>query len=56
MFTTDELKNLLAIINIAPIKGSEAVTVALLQQKVAGLLSKVEVPVDVKQPEPEKKK
>jgi hypothetical protein len=38
MFTIEELKNLLALVNIAPIKGQEAVTVAMLQQKILGLL------------------
>lgn len=38
MFTTEELKNILALINIAPIKGMEATTVALLQQKITQML------------------
>ena len=43
MFTQEELRNLLALIGIAPIKGSEATTVALLQQKITALVSN-EVP------------
>lgn len=39
MFTTEELKNISALINIAPIKGQEAMTVALLQQKIGSLLT-----------------
>jgi len=34
MFTNEELKNLLILVNKAPISGSEATTVALLQQKL----------------------
>ncbi len=37
-FTKEELQNLLALVNSAPIKGVEATTVALLQQKIAALL------------------
>ena len=39
MFTPEELKNILALINIAPIKGNEATIVALLQQKISILLT-----------------
>lgn len=38
-FTQEELKNILALINIAPIKGNEATTVALLQQKIFKMLT-----------------
>lgn len=38
-FTHEELKNILALIGLAPIKGSEAVTVALLQQKINQMLA-----------------
>jgi hypothetical protein len=37
-FTQEDLKNMLALINLAPIKGQEAVTVAILQQKIAKLI------------------
>jgi hypothetical protein len=49
-FTNDELNNILNIINIAPIKGSNAMTVALLQQKIVNLMKP-----DEKRPESEKK-
>jgi hypothetical protein len=38
-FTQEELKNILALVNLAPIKGQDAVTVALLQQKLSGLIT-----------------
>jgi len=38
MFTNDELKNIKALIGIAPIKGTDALTVALLLQKIESLL------------------
>lgn len=38
-FTQEEIKNILALISIAPIKGQEATTVALLQQKLTTLLT-----------------
>ena len=47
MFTQEELKNILALINLAPIKGGEATTVALLQQKIVSLLTP-EVPKNEK--------
>ena len=37
-FTQEELKNILALINVAPIKGQEAFVVALLQQKLTSKL------------------
>ena len=40
-FTPEELKNLLALINLASIKGQEAITVALLQQKINNLLTQI---------------
>lgn len=39
-FTIEELKNIAALINIAPIKGGESMTVALLLQKINILLQK----------------
>jgi len=45
MFNKEELKNILALINIAPIKGGEATTVAILQQKIVGLLTPQPEPV-----------
>lgn len=39
MFTQEELKNIKALIGIAPIKGTDALTVALLLQKIEGLLT-----------------
>ena len=38
-FTQEEIKNLIALINLAPIKGLEAMTVAMLQQKLASMLT-----------------
>ncbi len=38
MFTQEELKNIIALIALAPIKGSDAYTVALLQEKLSKLL------------------
>lgn len=38
-FTNDELKNILALIDQAPIKGSGAITVALLIQKINNILN-----------------
>lgn len=52
MFTQEELKNISVLINIAPIKGAEATTVALLQQKINNLL----VLPSENSPEPEPKK
>lgn len=39
MFTNEELKNLLVLVNKAPLTGTEATTVALLQQKLVQLIS-----------------
>ena len=36
--TKNDLKNILNLISIAPIKGSDAIAVAVLQQKIAKLL------------------
>lgn len=38
MLTQEDIKNIIALINISQIKGQEAVTVALLQQKLLGML------------------
>lgn len=38
-FTQEELKNLMVMINKCPITGQEAMTVALLQQKIAKLIT-----------------
>lgn len=38
--TQEDIKNILAVILIAPITGKEAVTIALLQQKLSGMLPK----------------
>lgn len=35
--TQEDIKNLLVLIAVAPIKGSEATTVAVLQQKLVAL-------------------
>lgn len=37
-FTPEELQNILNLISIAPIKGSDATVVALLQQKIVGMI------------------
>jgi len=34
----EDIKNILALINLAPVKGSDAMTVALLQQKLSGMM------------------
>jgi len=44
MFTKEELTNLLAIINRSQITGQEAIVVAMLQQKISGLIQKKEEP------------
>ena len=41
-FTNEELTNILALINRSQIQGQEATVVAILQQKIAGLLKPVE--------------
>lgn len=38
-FTQEEIKNILALINVAPIKGQEAFIVAQLQMKLNNLLT-----------------
>ena len=40
MFTKEELQTIFALINRANITGSEAMPVAILQQKIKGLLTK----------------
>lgn len=52
-FTTEELKNISNLINRCNIAGSEALTVAVLQQKIAKMM--VEVPVTPDQYRPEMK-
>ncbi len=47
-FTPQDIQNIIALINLAPIKGGEATTVALLQQKLAGLLP-AETPAETKE-------
>lgn len=42
MFNIEELKNLLSLINITPITGKEAITVALLQQRINELIKSSE--------------
>lgn len=37
-FTQEELRNIAALISIAPITGKDAVPVALLQQKISTML------------------
>lgn len=37
--TQEDIKNILALISVAPIKGLEATGVAVLQQKLLGLLT-----------------
>lgn len=51
-FTQEELRNILALINIAPIKGGEAFTVANLQVKIQQMIENntvVEKPVEKKE-------
>lgn len=38
-FTQEEIKNILVLISLAPIKGAEAATVALLQEKISKFLT-----------------
>lgn len=44
MFTIEELKNISTLINLSKITGAEAMTVALLQQKIASLISLHQTP------------
>lgn len=37
--TNQDINNIIALINIAPIKGNEATTVAILQQKLTQMLT-----------------
>lgn len=48
MFTQDELNIITAVINRVDIKGSEATTIALLQQKIAVMMKPVEEPKEDK--------
>ena len=50
MFTKDELMNLKGLIQVATITGKDALTVALLQQKIDGLLAEkpTEKPTETK--------
>lgn len=50
--TNQDINNLLSLINIAPIKGNEAMTVAVLQQKLNAMLVPDSAPIT---PAPEKK-
>lgn len=52
MFSNEELKNLLVLVNKAPLVGTEATTVALLQQKLTQLISD-STPVSAVTPAPE---
>ena len=45
MFTNEELKNIAVLLQRVNLTGNEATTVAILQQKVAGLISK-DVPTE----------
>jgi hypothetical protein len=56
--TEQDIKNLLAIIAIANIKGSEALTVAILQKKLESMLTPVaeDVPNVVTETSPNEKK
>lgn len=47
-FSLEELKNIALLINAANIKGADALTVALLQQKIAGLIKEAE-PLETKE-------
>ena len=48
-FTQEELKNILALINLAQIKAADATTVAILQQKIFKMIEpeKPEKPVEI---------
>lgn len=52
-FTQEDYKNIAALIAIAPIKGSEAMTVAVLQQK---LMAHINEPATPEKPEDKPKK
>ena len=53
IFTPEELRNLSVLINLATIKGEQAITVGLLQQKLSKML--VPEPKDAKETKPETK-
>ncbi len=44
MLNSQEITNILALIKLAPIKGEEALTVAILQQKLTKMLSDMQTP------------
>ena len=56
MFTQEEWKNILALISLAPISGKDALTVALLQQKISALITQPEPEVQKEFEEKDKKK
>jgi len=53
--TQEDLKNILVLIGLAPIKGEQAMTVAILQKKINALKNKVE-PKEVIEPKKEDEK
>jgi len=54
--TQEDYKNLLAMINVTTIKGAEALTVAILQQKLTKLLTPDPVPNEKEVPVPTEEK
>jgi hypothetical protein len=50
-----DINNILTLIGNAQVKGSEAVTVALLQQKLSNLITPEVTPLSEKPTEPEEK-
>lgn len=54
--TPDDIKNILALINKATISGTEALTVALLQEKLTKMLTPVEGIMEEAVPAKEEKK
>lgn len=54
--TQEDYKNLLAMINVTTIKGGEALTVALLQQKLNNLLNPTPVSNEKEVPVPTEEK
>lgn len=53
-FTQEDIKNILALIAQVPIKGQEAITVAILQQKLSKLLNPEATKVEEKKDEAKK--
>ena len=49
-FTTEDLKNLMALINRATITGEQATTVAILQAKLAKMLAEMTAPTTPPEP------